>query len=316
MAQGYTTNQVLDTDVTLAANSDYIAPSEKAVKTYIDAHDLSAPDLAELSAFANGGTGTHTAMDAHIASTANPHSTTAAQVAAIPNDGWIAITATGTSGTLDAPSFEISFNADMTALIGLGDRIKVTQSTTKYFIVTKVGAYSGGATIITCYGGTDYTLVATATTAITNPYFSPVKAPFGFPLSPDKWTVETTDTADRQQNASTINTWYNLGSVSTSVPIGVWNQYYKVMIQLMSAGVVSLQITLSTANNSESNAAYTSQFTATAQYGALAVTSQKVLTLTSKTTHYINMRNTSGTFDIRENNAGVNLVSRFICAYL
>ena len=88
--QGFTTPQVLDTDGTLAANSDYIAPSEKAVKTYIDAHDLSAADLAETAAWANGGTGTHTASDAHIASTANPHSTTAAQVAAIPNDGWIA----------------------------------------------------------------------------------------------------------------------------------------------------------------------------------------------------------------------------------
>ena len=66
MTQGYTTNQVLDTDVTLAANSDYIAPSEKAVKTYIDARDLSASDLAEAVAFLNGGTGTHTAMDVPI----------------------------------------------------------------------------------------------------------------------------------------------------------------------------------------------------------------------------------------------------------
>jgi hypothetical protein len=80
MSQGFTTPQVLDTDVTLANNSDYLAPSEKAVKTYIDARDLSAADLAETAAWANGGTGTHTASDAHIASTANPHSVTAAQV--------------------------------------------------------------------------------------------------------------------------------------------------------------------------------------------------------------------------------------------
>ena len=38
MAQGYTSNMVLDTDTTLAANSNYVAPSEKAVKTYIDNH--------------------------------------------------------------------------------------------------------------------------------------------------------------------------------------------------------------------------------------------------------------------------------------
>jgi hypothetical protein len=35
MAQGFTNEQPLDTDGTLSANSDYIAPSEKAVRTYI-----------------------------------------------------------------------------------------------------------------------------------------------------------------------------------------------------------------------------------------------------------------------------------------
>jgi hypothetical protein len=38
---------------------------------------------AEATSFFNGGTGTHTASDAHIASTANPHSVTAAQAAAV-----------------------------------------------------------------------------------------------------------------------------------------------------------------------------------------------------------------------------------------
>jgi hypothetical protein len=66
MSQGFTIPQVLDTDGALAANSDYVAPSEKAVKTYIDAHDLSASDLAETAAWANGGTGTHTAVDLHM----------------------------------------------------------------------------------------------------------------------------------------------------------------------------------------------------------------------------------------------------------
>lgn len=40
MTQGFTTPQVLDTDVTLSANSDYVAPSEKAVKAYIDSRNL------------------------------------------------------------------------------------------------------------------------------------------------------------------------------------------------------------------------------------------------------------------------------------
>ena len=38
MAQGYTKGLPLDIDGTLAANSDAIVPSQKAVKTYVDAH--------------------------------------------------------------------------------------------------------------------------------------------------------------------------------------------------------------------------------------------------------------------------------------
>ena len=113
-------------------------------------------DAAGVAAVVPTGTATHvlTSNGAGAAPTFQ-----AASGGGLAADGWTAITATGTSGTLDSPSFEISFDADMTALISLGDRIKITQATTKYFIVTKVGAFSGGNTIITCYGGTDYTLV-------------------------------------------------------------------------------------------------------------------------------------------------------------
>lgn len=38
MAQGYTKGLPLDIDGTLSANSDAIVPSQKAVKTYVDAH--------------------------------------------------------------------------------------------------------------------------------------------------------------------------------------------------------------------------------------------------------------------------------------
>ena len=44
---------------------------------------------------------------------------------------------------------------------------------------------------------------------VTLPNYSITKAPFGFPLSPAKWTVEVTDTSERVQASPTQDTWYN-----------------------------------------------------------------------------------------------------------
>jgi hypothetical protein len=303
------------------ANVEQASLNSDGALLAVSVNGINQTDGTELASFANGGTGTHTASDAHIASTANPHSVTAAQAAAIPNDGWIAITATGTSGTLDAPSFEISFNADMTGLIGLGHKIKITQTTTKYFIVTKVGAYSGGATVITCYGGTDYTLVATATTAITNPFYSTVKAPFGFPLTQSKWTVEVTDSTTRSQATPTGGTWYNINNTSISVPIGVWNHITSVLATTdkAAAGNLDVYCTLSTANNSASDASSTRKIAvrATSVYLESSLILASTISVTSKTTYYLNTKTDANTVaNIYNNNTAQNLSIKLICAYL
>jgi hypothetical protein len=67
---------------------------------------------------------------------------------------WIADENTWTYSSADDPTFVISVDADMTGLIGVGNRIELVQSgSTKYFIVTAVGTYSGGATLITVRPG-------------------------------------------------------------------------------------------------------------------------------------------------------------------
>ncbi len=96
-------------------------------------------------------------------------------------DGWSPdITNTWSYSSADAPTFVISINADMTAVLSIGMRLRLTQTTVKYFIVTAVGAYSGGNTLVSVYGGVDYTL---ANAAISTPYYSTAKAPIGFPMS-------------------------------------------------------------------------------------------------------------------------------------
>ena len=236
---------------------------------------------------------------------------TAAQVGAVPKDGWIATSVAVTSGTLDSPSFELSFAADMTALIGLGFRIKLTQSTTKYFLVTKVGAFSSGATVITCYGGTDYTLVASGTTPISNVYYSNVKAPFGFPMDPAKWTVSLSNTSRCQKLTPTASTWYgdtglSATGPSVSVPIGAWRGYMKAVLQTSDTTVTDYNcyMTLSTASNSESDNDNTIFVAITVPSGTyklfnIGAVSIKIL-VTSKTTYYMNIKTSTSTADAIE----------------
>ena len=161
--------------------------------------------------------------------------------------GWQPTTATITYSSADSPTFVANTATDLTGLISVGMRLKLTQTTVKYFIVTAITS-----TKITLYGGTDYTL---ANSTISNVYFSNVKAPLGFPLSPDKWSVKTVINTDIQQVSPTTNTWYNLGAKNIALPIGVWHLYFKSFISpyRTTAGGLSQLVTLSTANNSESN---------------------------------------------------------------
>ncbi len=230
--------------------------------------------------------------------------------------GWQSGTGTWSYSSADAPTFIISVNADVTALIGVGDRIKITQSTggTKYFIVTVVGAFSAGATLVTVYGGTDYTL---NDEVISSPYYSHVKHPFGFPASRIKWTVEVTNTSYNTQADPVQNTWYNLGTVSITIPIGLWNVSYAVTSEVVRASnAVSSSVTLSTANNSESDVDFS-----TYTYGyndvAVSVYKDKPLLLAAKATYYLNTRTVLASATNLANDNDVNkLFIRAVCLYL
>jgi len=238
------------------------------------------------------------------------------------NRGWLAVPATCSWSSSDAPTYVVSFNADVNGDIGVGMRFKCTHAgSVKYFIVTDVGAYSGGAVLVTLYGGTDYTL---SNSAITFPYYSPVKAPFGFPLSPDKWTVLVTDTTLRTQTTPTAATWYNPGAVSVSIPLGLWRVYYKALSYILVNGDLStpgtcpIYITLSTANNSQSDVEFTTKFfiSAVNRLNSLLST-EKILSLVSKTTYYMNvMTDTASINVIGMRNDQVTLIVRLLCAYL
>ena len=88
-------------------------------------------------------------------------------------DGWIAVTDTWTYAS--ATTFTIA-GVDRTAMFPKGTKLKLTQTSAKYFYV--VGSAFSTNTTITVTGGTDYTL---EDAAITSPYYSYASTPQGFP---------------------------------------------------------------------------------------------------------------------------------------
>lgn len=234
--------------------------------------------------------------------------------------GWQTGPGTWTYSSADSPTFVLTTSVDLSSFIGVGARIKLTQTTEKFFIVT---AISG--TTITLYGGTDYTLTAAA---ITSPYFSIMKAPIGFPLDPTKWSVLVTD-ATQRSGAITGSTWTNIGSTNAqiTIPIGVWDVYVKAaaFVDRTSTGTGdSCSGALSTASNTNSDPEMSSMV---GYYGSAVAGSsdliggelciRKTLVLAAKTLHYLNWyTQNAGTCTQNPTNFGGTMVLRAVCAYL
>lgn len=242
------------------------------------------------------------------------------------SSGWVedAESRTWSYSSADAPSYVFSVDADMTGIISTNMKLRFKQSagTYKYAGVTAVGSYSGGVTLITVYAGTDYDL---DNENITNVAYSAMRAPFGFPMSRDKWTVEVIDTSTRTQPTPTINNWYNIGTTNSqiNIPIGDWDISYQVFagadLNLLTTNVYT---TLSTANNTQSN----SHMTAAVNVGissasSLLIESRLVasdfLSLTSKATYYLNAKTgTSGVPNIYFGGGTIPTIIRAVWAGL
>ncbi len=243
--------------------------------------------------------------------------TTATIAGAGSTDGWTAAGETWTYTSVDAPTGVFGVNADVTAKYSVGMRVKFTQTTVKYGIITAVGAFSAGSTPITICTGTDYTL---ANAAITLPFWSMVKAPFGFPQNPTKWTVELNDTSAITQATPTANTWYNPGSLSISIPIGCWNVSYQVSAYFSDATAAGYtqNVTLSTANNSQSDADWTAAiYNNVIRELLVTLTRQKIIAVTVKTSYFLNaMTPNTGLDSINIQGSSAPTIIRAVCAYL
>lgn len=234
-------------------------------------------------------------------------------VDSIISTGWQSLGATITFLSADAPTFVVTTDIDCTGFIGLGNRLKCTHGgVVKYFLVTAITSNS-----ITLYGGTDYTL---ADTGITLPFYSNVKAPFGFPLNPDKWSVIGMDTSDRSTSSPDGGTWYNLGGIALTIPIGLWNLGYKVTAQNGNSGTPSvnrvISATLSTGNSNNSNPEFIMQSAVVGNYIRSVFEKTELKSITSKQTWYLNTMSDITSDTIYNLGAGKPTQIIAVCAYL
>jgi len=227
---------------------------------------------------------------------------------------WKDLGQTLTYTSADDPTYVATVSGvDVTSDISVGMKIRLSQTTggTKYFIVTAISFSTD--TVITLYGGTDYNL---ENEAISTPVYSSVKAPYGFPLDITKWTQTTTSTSNSSQASPTQNVWYNLGG-NLVIPIGVWDVDYQIIGRCTVASG-SFKSTLSTTNNSESDADFSTFFSTTGGTDFnVPMSKQKILSLTAKSTRYLNMKtivSSASTLAIR-GDLGTTVI-KAVCIYL
>ncbi len=244
------------------------------------------------------------------------------------SDGWVDSTSeTWTYVSADAPTFVFSVNADVTTKYSAGMKVRYVQSaTTKYGIITAVGAYSGGVTNITIYGGggdggtytnaTSYTL---ANAAISSNYYSMVRTPYGFPMSPTTWSYIMINAVDYSTTSATyVN---SSASLQTNCPIGVWNVDVSFANLLSHASVVDVwgEHALSTSTSSVSNVellAHSQGLRTSAGFDMVAhVYLTSCISAASKTTYYLIYRSYSGRTTYYKGTTRSTYVN-YKCAYL
>lgn len=243
-------------------------------------------------------------------------------------DGWIPISDFGnftfTSDGSGDPQFTISWNdnMDLLSFIGVGMKIKWTQNgTVRYGFVTYADANGGlTATEMVVYGGTDYNVENTTTYPVSNIFISREKAPYGFPMSPDKWSESYSSTS-----SSTLSniTSFAVSAFGISVPIGIFDVSY--LISLIGVGSGGSTTWVKTALGATSTPLAGSQDFKDSTDGAASVTKcggifkgRALITNTSKTTIYIltAYANSNGNVSLNPYYESFPTVIRATCAYL
>jgi hypothetical protein len=232
-------------------------------------------------------------------------------------DGFISVSDAWTYlSNADAPIFTITVPAGATNRYSAGMKIKLTQTTVKYFFILKVEN-----TKLTVFGGTDYALTNAIISQIS---YSTAKNPKGFPMNPAKWTIETFNNTIHNQATPTSDVWYNIDGINIIVPLGLWKLNYKAAAESerTSGTVINVKVTLSDGATTESNPNLTKSDEYLGATGTIrayvSAYAEEIIELAAQTTFYLNCKSfgavPTANLWIRGDNEAV--VIHAVCAYL
>lgn len=230
--------------------------------------------------------------------------------------GWVDAQETWTYASFSGNVGTITVPTGAASRYSVGMKIRISQSTggTKYGIITKIDS----TTVIRVYFGTDYTL---NNEAISLPYYSVQKAPFGFPVDPSKWTITKSSANDR----SVAGTSYASTGDTLDLPIGSWEVYGKIPFHLNTTTTNARRVfaTLSTDGSTETNPEFTTVLGQTANSATststdVVATVRSILTITSaKTITLMTLLNsTSGANASIYGSTITPILIKATCAYL
>lgn len=180
-----------------------VSPQQVSDGTSIDAADVNTPVNQIADEFNGNIENVNIKSNAAIAGSKLADTSINITTKASDWDGWISVTdswAYASATTITVPS-------DATAKYSVGDKIKFTQTSTKYFYIVAVSA-----TTLTVTGGADYTV---ANAAISGIYYSKAATPLGFP----QWFNYTVTWTGFSSNPSGGNTKFCINGRMVTVSL-------------------------------------------------------------------------------------------------
>lgn len=189
-----------------------VSPAQVSDGTTIDASDVNNPINTIANEFNGNIDNTNIKAAAAITGSKLADNSIDITTKASSWDGWIQVTDTFTY----ASATTITVPSDATTKYSVGDKLKMTNSGTKYFYIVGVAA-----TVLTVTGGTDYTV---ANAAISGVYYSKAATPLSFPYTfafTPSWTNITVGNGTNVGAFSmdgkrvTVRTKFTLGSTSS-----------------------------------------------------------------------------------------------------
>lgn len=231
---------------------------------------------------------------------------------------WTYVSANAAGNT-----YVVSSTGDLTDIFRVTLRFRAKQGGGyEHFIIHYVEYVAmSDITKLTLFGGASGDLI---NAAITDVAFSPHRFPAGFPIGKEEWDVEVVDTSTRTQATPASGTWYNIGTTNSQITLspGVWDVSYDVFagadLNLLTTNVF---VTLSTANNTQSNSRMTSAInvgisSASSLLIEDRLTANDEISLSSETTLYLNAKTgTSGVPNIYFGGATIPTIIRAVSGY-